>query len=173
MCLRVARLVAASLTRMTSCVALSALRHEASSRVASSKVAVTAAALRVSSSVSAAAELGSRGPSAPVTLGRAPSPGPGAWGWVGAEVGRTVLGTGGLAVVTVSPRSGDCLSSLEVGAGAGAGLWLEEKASSSTTLSAACWLSAGSSLLVSWQSTSRHATQNLDPFLHEKHSSAN
>ena len=167
MCLRVARLVAASLTRMTSCVALSGLRHEASSRVASSKVAVTAAALRVSSSVSAAAELGSRGPSAPVTLGRAPSPG--AWGWVGAEVGRTVLGTGGLAVVTVSPRSGDCLSSLE----AGAGLWLEEKASSSTTLSAACWLSAGSSLLVSWQSTSRHATQNLDPFLHEKHSSAN
>ena len=169
MCLRVARLVAASLTRMTSCVALSGLRHEASSRVASSKVAVTAAALRLSSSVSAAAELGSRGPSAPVTLGRAPSPGPGAWGWVGAEVGRTVLGTGGLAVVTVSPRSGDCLSSLEVGAG----LWLEEKASSSTTLSAACWLRAGSSLLVSWQSTSRHATQNLDPFLHEKHSSSN
>ena len=169
MCLRVARLVAASLTRMTSCVALSGLRHEASSRVASSKVAVTAAALRVSSSVSAAAELGSRGPSAPVTLGRAPSPGPGAWGWVGVEVGRTVLGTGGLAVVTVSPRSGDCLSSLE----AGAGLWLEEKASSSTTLSAACWLSAGSSLLVSWQSTSRHATQNLAPFLHEKYSSAN
>ena len=151
MCLRVARLVAASLTRMTSCVALSGLRHEASSRVASSKVAVTAAALRVSSSVSAAAELGSRGPSAPVTLGRAPSPGPGAWGWVGVEVGRTVLGTGGLtvAVVTLSPRNGDCLSSLEAGAGAGAGLWLDEKASSSTTLSAACWLRAGSSLLVS------------------------
>ena len=46
-----------------------------------------------------------------------------------------------------------------------------EYCSSSTTLSAACWLRAGSSLLVSWQSTSWQATQNFNPDLSYKKAS--